>query len=69
MKTKELFRKIGEVLGNKRAYWGLQKSEGGIIAPTLMPDIIAFFETEEGKRVFEEWKKQQEEKNKEDEVA
>ncbi len=69
MKIKALFQKILKALGNKRAYWGFQKSEGEIIAQTLMPDIIAFFETEEGKRVFEEWKKEQEKKKKKDEVA
>ena len=29
------------------------------IARCLLPDIIAFCESEEGKREFEEWKKQQ----------
>ena len=32
------------------------------IARCLLPDIIAFFESEEGQRVFAEWKRQQEEK-------
>ena len=33
------------------------------IARCLVPDIIAFFETEEAKREFEEWKLEQEKKN------
>ena len=32
------------------------------IARCLVPDIIAFFETEEAKREFEEWKLEQEKK-------
>ena len=32
------------------------------IAEMILPDIIAFFQTEEGKAVFEKWKKEQEEK-------
>lgn len=30
------------------------------LARCLLPDIIAFYETEEGKREFEEWRKQKE---------
>ena len=30
----------------------------------ILPDIIAFFQTDEGKKVFEEWKQEQEEKQK-----
>lgn len=33
------------------------------IARYLVPDIIAFFETEEAKREFEAWKTEQEKKN------
>ena len=38
------------------------KKEMKSIAKMLLPNIIAFYETEEGKRVFEEWKKKQSEK-------
>lgn len=31
------------------------------IARCFLPDIIAFFESEEGKREFDEWKRQKEE--------
>ena len=33
------------------------------IARCLVPDIIAFFETEEARREFEKWKLEQEKKN------
>lgn len=33
-----------------------------IIARCFLPDIVAFFESEEGKREFDEWKQQKEEK-------
>lgn len=33
----------------------------------LLPDILAFFESEEGQREFAQWKKEQEEKEKEKE--
>lgn len=32
------------------------------IAKTFLPEIVAFFETEEGRREFEEWKQQRETK-------
>lgn len=32
------------------------------VARCLLPDIIAYFESEEGQREFAEWKRQQEEK-------
>ena len=34
-----------------------------IIARCFLPDIIAFFETEEGNREYEEWKRQREKEN------
>lgn len=42
------------------------KKEMKSIAEMLLPNIIAFYETEEGKRVFEEWKKKRSEKAKAD---
>ncbi len=38
---------------------GIPKHVLEAIVDTMLPDIIAFFETEEGKREFEEWKKMQ----------
>ena len=37
------------------------------IARCIMPDILAFYESEEGQREFAQWKKEQEEKKKEKE--
>ena len=33
------------------------------LAKSFLPEIIAFFETEEGKKEFEEWKQQREKKD------
>lgn len=40
----------------------IPKEELETIARCFLPDIVAFFESEEGKREFEEWKQQKEEK-------
>ena len=45
----------------KNTSW-LPDHELEAIARCLLPDIIAFYETEEGIREFEEWKKEQEKK-------
>ena len=37
------------------------------VARCLLPDIIAYYESEEGQREFAEWKRQQEEKRDTDE--
>ena len=58
----ELRRRIIEILTDKRGELGIPKDKVEAIAEMLLPDIIAFFQTEEGKKVFEEWKKEQEEK-------
>ena len=36
----------------------IQKHEIDRLSKTFLPEIIAFFETEEGKKEFEEWKRQ-----------
>ncbi|MBQ7745575.1 MAG: hypothetical protein IJT85_08420 [Ruminococcus sp.] len=33
------------------------------LAKFFLPEIVAFFETEEGKKEFEEWKRQREKNN------
>ena len=65
----ELGRRIVKALNNKRGSWGLPPSEGEVIAQALMPDIIAFFETEERKQIYEQWKREQEEKKSKNDVA
>lgn len=58
----ELRRRIIEILTDKRGELGIPKDKVEAIAEMILPDIIAFFQTDEGKKVFEEWKKKQEEK-------
>lgn len=60
----ELRRRIIEILTDKRGELGIPKEKVEAIAEMILPDIIAFFQTEEGKEVFAEWKKEQEEKQK-----
>ena len=60
----ELRRRIIEILTDKRGELGVPKEKVEAIAEMILPDIIAFFQTEEGKKVFEEWKKEQDEKQK-----
>ena len=60
----ELRRRIIEILTAKRGELGLPKDKVEAIAEMILPDIIAFFQSEEGKKVFAEWKKEQEEKQK-----
>ena len=53
-------RRTIEVLSNKRGELGIPKDKVEAIAETILPDIVAFFQTEEGKKVFAEWQKEQE---------
>ena len=39
---------------------GVPKHVADAIARTFLPDIIAFFQSEEGRREFEEWEQEQE---------
>lgn len=48
----------------KRAECDVPKSVLQAIVDDMLPDIRAFFESEEGKREFEEWKEEQKEKKK-----
>ena len=41
----------------------IPKHEKDVLAKTFLPEIIAFFETEEGKKEFEEWKRQRADDN------
>ena len=60
----ELRRRIIEILTDKRGELGIPKDKVEAIAEMILPDIIAFFQSEEGKKVFAEWKKEQQEKQK-----
>ena len=55
----DLKRIFIEVLVNNRGELGVPKDKLEVLAETILPDIVAFFETEEGKRAFIEWKKKQ----------
>lgn len=48
------------VLGNKSAKCTIPREALESFARTILPDIIAFFETEEGNRQYEEWLKEEE---------
>ena len=56
---------ILEVLKDKTGGIGAEvpREKVDAIAEMILPDIIAFFQTEEGKAVFEKWKKEQEDKD------
>ena len=41
----------------------IPKHEIDTLAKTFLPEIVAFFETEEAKKEFEEWKRQREKNN------
>ena len=41
----------------------IPKHEIDTLAKTFLPEIIAFFESEEGKKEFEEWKRQRADDN------
>ena len=60
-----LLQIILEALKDKTGGIGgeVPKEKVDAIAEMLLPDIIAFFQTEEGKAVFEQWKKEQEDKD------
>ena len=44
---------------------GVPKYELEILARNFLPDIIAFYESEEGQRKFQEWKQEEEQLKKE----
>lgn len=46
---------------------GLPRHGLEALARCLLPDILAFFESDEGRREFEEWKKRQD--NKEEKIS
>ena len=58
----EIAKRIEELLKDKHGECKIPDDLIKEIARCLVPDIIAFFETEEAKREFEEWKLEQEKK-------
>ena len=57
-------KRIEELLRDKSGECDIPDDLIKEIAKCLAPNIVAFFETEEAKREFEEWKKAQEKQNK-----
>lgn len=61
-KVKDFLKSILIIFQDKSGELDIKipKHELEAIARCLLPDIIAFFESKEGKKEFEEWKRQQE---------
>ena len=59
----DIAKRIEELLKDNRDECDIPDDLIKEIARCLVPDIIAFFETEEAKREFEAWKAEQEQKN------
>ena len=57
---RRLYLHMVRVLRDRKGEAGIPKHVLEAIVDTMLPDIVAFFETEEGQREFEEWKRQQE---------
>ena len=53
----ELRRRIIEILPDKRGELGNPKDKVEAIAEMILPDIIAFFQSEEGKKVLQNGKR------------
>ena len=53
---RRLYLHLVRVLRDRKGEAGIPKHVLEAIVDTMLPDIIAFFETEEGQREFEEWK-------------
>ena len=61
-KIDELVKRIEDLLSNSDGACDIPDEVIKEIARCLVPDIIAFFETEEAKKEFEKWKLEQEKK-------
>ena len=57
---RRLYLHLVRVLRDRKGEAGIPKHVLEAIVDTMLPDIIAFFETEEGQREFEEWKAERE---------
>lgn len=56
---RRLYLHLIHVLRDRKGAVGIPKHVLESIVDTMLPDIIAFFETEEGRKEFEEWKAEQ----------
>ena len=55
-------RRIAHTKTSNSEKWDIPKSEIESLARFLLPEIQRFFESEEGRKEFEEWKRKQESK-------
>ena len=56
-------------LANQDGCVGVPKDEIDNLAETLLPSMVEFFNSEEGKREYEEWLQKKEQKEKEKEAS
>lgn len=56
---RRLYLHLVRILRDRKGAVGIPKHVLEAIVDTMLPDIIAFFETEEGNREFEKWKAEQ----------
>ena len=60
---KRFWQRLKEILGNNRGECELPDHLIKEFARCLLPDILAYFESEEGQAAFEEWKSKKNDKN------
>ena len=60
IQTERKLVEIPDVPPSTETKSGIPKHELEAIVRTFLPDIIAFFQSEEGQRQYREWKKEQE---------
>lgn len=65
-RTQEVFFEQAQKLVNNT---NIPQHQIELITRCILPDILAFYESEEGQREFAEWKKQQEGNGRETEVG
>ena len=66
IQTDKKLIQIDEVPPSTETKSGVPKHELEAIVRTVLPDIIAFFQSEEGRKEFHEWKQEQEHKRQQD---
>ena len=59
LNTDEFRRKLIAILTDMHGGWEIPKEELEAIADVILPGIIKFFSTEEGRAEFEAWKREQ----------
>lgn len=67
-RIKIAFKIMWLIISNKKGTFNIPDNEKESLARCFLPDILAFFESEEGKAEYAAWKDEQE-KNKEKEAS